>query len=213
MFIPKLYKSEDYNLMKEIIKENSFALLISSVNKIRATHSMMILNEDDPENIYIETHISRANLQAKTFANGDEVLCDFLGAHAYISSSWYDHINVSTWNYEAVQVYGKVDIMNQEELYNHLEKLTYKYEKFQQCPMMVKDMGKEFVEKEMKGAFGLKIIPTEIFIKQKLSQNRKENDYESIILNLENSDENGRQIAGKMKQIKKINNIKKPNII
>lgn len=213
MFIPKLYKSEDYNLMKEIIKENSFALLISSVNKIRATHSMMILNEDDPENIYIETHISRANLQAKTLANGDEVLCDFLGAHAYISSSWYDHINVSTWNYEAVQVYGKVDIMNQEELYNHLEKLTYKYEKFQQCPMMVKDMGKEFVEKEMKGAFGLKIIPTEIFIKQKLSQNRKENDYESIILNLENSDENGRQIAGKMKQIKKINNIKKPNII
>ena len=213
MFIPKLYKSEDYNLMKEIIKENSFALLISSVNKIRATHSMMILNEDDPENIYIETHISRANLQAKTLANGDEVLCDFLGAHAYISSSWYDHINVSTWNYEAVQVYGKVDIMNQEELYNHLEKLTYKYEKFQQCPMMVKDMGKEFVEKEMKSAFGLKIIPTEIFIKQKLSQNRKENDYESIILNLENSDENGRQIAGKMKQIKKINNIKKPNII
>lgn len=213
MFIPKLYKSEDYNLMKEIIKENSFALLISSVNKIRATHSMMILNEDDLENIYIETHISRANLQAKTLANGDEVLCDFLGAHAYISSSWYDHINVSTWNYEAVQVYGKVDIMNQEELYNHLEKLTYKYEKFQQCPMMVKDMGKEFVEKEMKGAFGLKIIPTEIFIKQKLSQNRKENDYESIILNLENSDENGRQIAGKMKQIKKINNIKKPNII
>ncbi|MEG2078799.1 FMN-binding negative transcriptional regulator, partial [Chryseobacterium sp.] len=212
-FIPKLYKSEDYNLMKEIIKENSFALLISSVNKIRATHSMMILNEDDPENIYIETHISRANLQAKTLANGDEVLCDFLGAHTYISSSWYDHINVSTWNYEAVQVYGKVDIMNQEELYNHLEKLTYKYEKFQQCPMMVKDMGKEFVEKEMKGAFGLKIIPTEIFIKQKLSQNRKENDYESIILNLENSDENGRQIAGKMKQIKKINNIKKPNII
>lgn len=74
-------------------------------------------------------------------------------------------------------------------------------------------MGKEFVEKEMKGTFGLKIIPTEIFIKQKLSQNRKENDYESIILNLENSDENGRQIAGKMKQIKKINNIKKPNII
>jgi transcriptional regulator len=42
---------------------------------------------------------------------------------------------------------------------------------------MVKDMGKEFVEKEMKGAFGIKIIPSEIFIKQKLSQNRKENDF------------------------------------
>ncbi len=199
MYIPKLYKSEDLHLMKEIIKENAFALLISSADKIRATHSMMMLNEDDPESTYIETHISKANPQAKILKNGDEVLCDFLGAHTYISSSWYDHINVSTWNYEAVQIYGKVEVMNNDELYKHLEKLTSKYESVQQCPMFVKVMGKEFVEKEMKGAFGLKIIPTEIFIKQKLSQNRKENDFLSIISHLENSDENGRKIAEKMK--------------
>lgn len=203
MFIPKLYRSKDYNLMREIIKENSFALLISSADKIRATHAMMMLNEDDPENAYIETHISRANPQAKTLKNGDEVLCDFLGAHTYISSSWYDHINVSTWNYEAVQVYGKIELMNHDELYAHLDKLTSKYEKFQQCPMMVKDMGKEFVEKEMKGAFGIKIIPNEIFIKQKLSQNRKEADYDNIITHLEGSDDNAKKIAEKMKAIKK----------
>ncbi|MDR6527196.1 transcriptional regulator [Chryseobacterium rhizosphaerae] len=203
MFIPKLYRSEDFNVMKAIISENSFALLISSVDKIRATHSMMMLNEDNPENSYIETHISRANPQAKILKNGDEVLCDFLGAHAYISSSWYDHVNVSTWNYEAVQIRGKVELMDHDELYAHLDKLTSKYEKFQQCPMMVKDMGKEFVEKEMKGAFGIKIIPTEIFIKQKLSQNRKESDFDNIISQLETSDDNARKIAGKMKLIKK----------
>ncbi|PRB05253.1 transcriptional regulator [Chryseobacterium sp. MYb7] len=203
MFIPKLYRSEDFDVMRNIIKENSFALLISSVDKIRATHSMMMLNEDDPENIYVETHISRANPQAKTLKNGDEVLCDFLGAHTYISSSWYDHINVSTWNYEAVQIHGKVELMNHDELYAHLDKLTSKYEIFQQCPMMVKDMGREFVEKEMKGAFGIKIIPTEIFIKQKLSQNRKENDFNNIITQLEQSDDNARKIAEKMKAIKK----------
>ncbi|MDG4652785.1 FMN-binding negative transcriptional regulator [Chryseobacterium arthrosphaerae] len=204
MFVPKLYRSEDMDVMREIIKENSFALLISSVDKIRATHSMMMLNENDPENVYIETHISRVNPQARTLKNGDEVLCDFLGSHAYISSSWYDHINVSTWNYEAVQIYGKVELMNHDELYAHLEKLTSKYENFQQCPVMVKDMGKEFVEKEMKGAFGMKILPTEIFIKQKLSQNRKENDFQNIILHLEESaDDNARKIAEKMKLIKK----------
>lgn len=201
MFIPKLYRSEDYNLMKEIIRENAFALLISAADKIRATHSMMLLNEDDPENIYIETHISRANPQAKILKNGDDVLCDFLGAHAYISSSWYDHVNVSTWNYEAVQINGTVELMDSDDLYNHLEKLTSKYEKLQKCPMMVKDMGKEFVEKEMKGAFGLKIIPTEIFITQKLSQNRKETDFQNIIIQLENSDDDGKKIAEKMKQI------------
>lgn len=203
MFIPKLYRSEDLDLMREIIRDNAFALLISSSEKIRATHAMMMLNENDPENVYVETHISRANPQAKTVKDGDEVLCDFLGAHTYISSSWYDHTNVSTWNYEAVQVYGKVQLMNHDELYQHLEKLTSKYESFQKCPVMVQDMGRKFVEKEMKGAFGLKIIPTEIFIKQKLSQNRKDHDYQNIISELEHSDENGRKIAEKMKLIKK----------
>lgn len=204
MFVPKLYRSEDMDLMRAIIRENSFALLVSSADKIRATHSMMMLNENDPENAYLETHISRANPQAKTIKDGDEVLCDFLGAHTYISSSWYDHINVSTWNYEAVQIYGKVQLMDSEELYQHLDQLTAKYEKPQQCPMMVKDMGREFVEKEMKGAFGLKIIPTEIFIKQKLSQNRKEADFQSIISHLENSsDIYAEKIAEKMKLIQK----------
>ncbi|WP_294203828.1 FMN-binding negative transcriptional regulator [uncultured Chryseobacterium sp.] len=203
MYTPRLYKSEELALMKDIIRENAFALLISSEEKIRATHSMMILNEDDPENRYIETHISRANPQAKLLKDGSEVLCDFLGAHAYISSSWYDHINVSTWNYEAVQIYGKVELMNDDELYRHLDKLTTKYEKAQHCPVMLNDMGKAFVEKEMKGAFGMKIIPTEIFIKQKLSQSRKELDFRNIITNLEGRDENARRIAGKMKLLKK----------
>ncbi|WP_294225162.1 FMN-binding negative transcriptional regulator [uncultured Chryseobacterium sp.] len=203
MYTPRLYKSKELALMKDIIRENAFALLISSEEKIRATHSMMILNEDDPENRYIETHISRANPQAKLLKDGSEVLCDFLGAHAYISSSWYDHINVSTWNYEAVQIHGKVELMNDDELYRHLDKLTNKYEKAQHCPVMLNDMGKAFVEKEMKGAFGMKIIPTEIFIKQKLSQSRKELDFRNIITNLEGGDENARRIAGKMKLLKK----------
>lgn len=60
---------------------------------------------------------------------------------------------MTMWNYEAVQIYGKANLMSQEKLYNHLEKLTYNYDKFQQCPMIVQDMGKEFLEKEMKGAF------------------------------------------------------------
>ena len=45
MFIPKIYKSEDKALMKKIIGENGFALLISDKEKLTATHSMFLLNE------------------------------------------------------------------------------------------------------------------------------------------------------------------------
>ena len=201
MYIPKIYRSEDAELMKKIISENAFALLISDKEKLLATHSMFLLNENDG-NFYLETHISKANFQAKVLKDGDEVLCDFLGAHSYISSSWYEKTNVSTWNYEAVQIRGKVKLMNDEELFQHLEKLTFKYEKTQKCPMLAENMGDDFVKKEMKGAFGINIFPTEIFIAQKLSQNRNDQDFQNIILNLEHSNnENSKEIAEKMKRI------------
>ncbi|KFC19756.1 FMN-binding negative transcriptional regulator [Chryseobacterium sp. FH1] len=200
MFIPKIYKSQDQELMKKIISENAFALLISDKEKLSATHSMFLLNEDN-DGFYLETHISKANFQAKVLKDDDEVLCDFLGAHSYISSSWYEKTNVSTWNYEAVQIRGKVKLMSDDELYKHLTKLTFKYEKTQKCPMFVENMGDEMVRKEMKGAFGINIIPTEIFIANKLSQNRNEFDFENIILNLEQSDSaNEKKVAELMKK-------------
>ena len=92
--------------------------------------------------------------------------------------------------------------MNDEELFQHLEKLTFKYEKTQKCPMLVENMGDELVKKEMKGAFGIHIFPTEIFIATKLRQNRNKLDFENIILNLEQSNnESSKEIAEKMKMI------------
>ena len=204
MYIPKIYKSEDQDLMKKIISENGFALLISDKEKLAATHCMFLLNQNGG-NFYLETHISKANFQAKVLKDGDEVLCDFLGAHSYISSSWYDHKNVSTWNYEAVQICGKVKLMNDEELYEHLRKLTFKYEKPQKCPMFVENMGDEYVRKEMKGAFGIHIFPTEIYVASKLSQNRNEANAERIISNLiEADDSDSKKIAEKMKKNRNI---------
>ena len=204
MYIPKIYKSEDQKLMKEIIRENSFALLISDKEKLSATHSMFLVNENEV-NFYLETHISKANFQAKVLKDGDEVLCDFLGAHSYISSSWYDHQNVSTWNYEAVQIRGKVKLMNDDELYEHLRKLTFKYEKNQKCPMLVENMEDEYVKNEMKGAFGIHIFPTEIYVASKLSQNRNEANAERIISNLiEADDSDSKKIAEKMKKNRNI---------
>lgn len=201
MYIPKIYKSEDQELMKKIISENGFALLISDKEKLAATHSMFFVNEKE-DGFLLETHISKANFQANVLKDGDEVLCDFLGAHSYISSSWYDHKNVSTWNYEAVQIRGKMKLMNDDELYEHLRKLTFKYEKPQKCPMLVENMGDEYVKNEMKGAFGIYIFPTEISIVNKLSQNRNESDFRNIIKELEeSSDGNSQRIAEKIRNL------------
>lgn len=203
MLLPRIFKSEDFELLKEIIEENSFSNLIINKDRIISTKAMMLVNGIEKDNFFIETHLNRANPVARNIKKVEqEVLCDFTGAHTYISSSWYDHINVSTWNYEAVQIYGNVEIMSDEELYNHVKKLNDKYEPSQKCPMTVEKMGREYVESEMKGAIGIKIIPAEIKIKQKLSQNKNETNFKKIIKNLEESDYHMDKImAQKMKKI------------
>lgn len=198
MFIPRNYKSEDLSLLKKIINENAFGLLISDKEKLLATHAMFMIDGND-DDFKLESHFSKANPQSKLLKDGDEVLCDFLGSHTYISSSWYEKTNVSTWNYQAVQIRGKVQLMNDSQLYNHLEKLTDKYESSQKCPMQLVNMGDDFVKKEMKGAFGIFIIPTEIYIANKLSQNRNDQDYDNIIKELkESNDHQAKNVADQM---------------
>ena len=187
MYLPKIFKSEDLKLAKEIISENSFSSLIVSSEKILSTKAMILVNQDEKDDFYLETHLSRANPVAKILANDLEVLCDFIGANTYISSSWYDHINVSTWNYEAVQVYGKVQLMSDDEFYVHLKRLTEKFESPQKCPMTIDKMGDKYVGQEMKGAVGFNILPSEINVKQKLSQNRNTKNKERIVQALNKS--------------------------
>ena len=68
--------------------------------------------------------------------------------------------------------------------------------------MYVQNMGDDFVRKEMKGAFGMNIIPDEIFIKSKLSQNRNKKNLNMIIENLQDSgDNNALIIADKMLKV------------
>jgi transcriptional regulator len=204
MLLTKQFKSDDFNLLNEIVKDNSFASLITYHEKILSTKAMMQMNEIGNNIFTIDTHLSRAKPIAKLVKEGSEVLCDFLGAHTYISSSWYNHINVSTWNYEQVQIYGRVEIMTDTELYQHLKNLTDFFELPQKCPMTLERMGNEYVEKEMKGALGLKITPTEINIKQKLSQNRDEVNYQNIIENLNKTgDAMDKIIANKMANLKR----------
>ena len=107
-------------------------------------------------------HLSRANQQAKSLKDGVEVLAIFNGPHAYVSSGWYNHANVPTWNYIAVHLYGKIRICNDEELHAHLTSLTAHYERNMAKPQDVSSMPAEMVKTQMKGIIGFQIEVTKI---------------------------------------------------
>ncbi len=200
MYISKLYREEDREKILEFLKQNEFATLVTyDGEKPTASHLLMEVVEDG-EQLFVNGHMSKANPLWKTFEQTPEVLVIFQGPHTYISPTWYNHVNVPTWNYQAVHVYGSPRIVaDHAEAYNLLSKLIKRHEAENQYKL--ETLPQDFVAKEMKGIVAFQIVVTRIEANYKLSQNRNDEDYHNIVSRLEErDDEMSRGVAEAMKE-------------
>lgn len=204
MYIPKRYQITDVKEVKRFIEKNSFGIIVTqSEHKPIATHVPLLLNQAGDTD-YLTTHLAIGNPQWQSIKKepNQNVLVIFPGPHTYISSSWYENENVPTWNYQAVHVYGKANIMDPIELEADLSNLLQKYEGHRENPVLWEKLSER--TKRMKNAVvGLKITITEIEAAYKLSQNRNDRDYANIIAQLlQAEDADARTIAKEMKRMK-----------
>jgi transcriptional regulator len=204
MFIPAYYRNSDLSEIKNFLRKNSFATLVTSENgRSEASHIPIELVEEENGIMFLQGHLSRANPQWRSFSNAASVLAIFQGAHTYISSSWYNHINVPTWNYMAVHIYGKIKIIEGEELLQSLKELVNKYEVVSSRPIKVEELPADMMEKYLNGIVGFRIEIEKIEGKWKMSQNRNKEDFQNVIRELEKlNDENAHLVAGEMKRLK-----------
>lgn len=205
MYVPPSFRNTNIEQVREFICKNSFGILISQINsKPWATHIPLELDKNEQGKDILSGHISKGNPQWKNFADNTQILAIFSGSHSYISSSWYDHENVPTWNYIAVHIYGRIKIIEGEKLFNALKKLVDKYEKTSENPVSLEHMSEKFLNKEIKGIVGFEIEIEEIQAAYKLSQNRDHKNHENITKELQKrGDFNAREIAKEMKRHKK----------
>lgn len=203
MYIPRLFKNDDGEAIQQFIQENGFGIIVShSDHGILATHIPMELEEEKDE-FFLRGHVAKGNPQWKHFENEQEVLAIFQGVHTYISSSWYNHINVPTWNYLAVHVYGNIRLLNDSELYQSVKRLVDNYEQDSSKPFTVESMPEDDLKKQMRGIVGFEIKITKIEGKKKLSQNRNDEDYQNVISELEKrNDSHSHQIAKEMRKLR-----------
>jgi transcriptional regulator len=184
MYIPEIYQNHNQSEIEEFIHDKGFGILINQTNeKLAATHIPLVLETDLKGEKKLVGHMSLENPQAASLKPNDEVLVVFSGPHSYISSSWYDHENVPTWNYIAVHAYGKIKILNLEQTIDSLKVLVDKYEKNSINPVRVEDFSKKTML-QAKGIIGFEIIITKIEATKKLSQNRDDKNYQNIISEL-----------------------------
>ncbi|MEH7547440.1 MULTISPECIES: FMN-binding negative transcriptional regulator [Bacillaceae] len=201
MYIPKYFKVTNVDEIWDFVQKNSFGTIVTTEQgKPIATHLPLGLTKKG-DDYYITGHMAFGNPQWRTFETCEDVLVLFQGPNAYISSSWYSHENVPTWNYQAIHMYGKASILEKDELIEELTGMLEKYEHNRENPVLWDKLSPELLENQLKGIVGFKIKVEEIQAAYKLSQNRNETDYISIIDKLQNEGNlNSKQIAELMEK-------------
>jgi transcriptional regulator len=204
MYIPNIYKNENADEIRSFLKANSFGILINQTEgKLWGTHIPLELETNAQGKEVLFGHISKENPQWKGFEKDASVLAIFSGSHSYISSSWYDHENVPTWNYIAVHVYGKIRIVEGEELLSSLKKLVDKYEATSKNPVKIENLSATTMM-QAQGIVAFEIEIEEIQGQSKLSQNRDDKNHQNIISELEKTGcPNAKAIACEMAKQRK----------
>lgn len=205
MYIPRTNRWDDEEAVFRFLHAHPFALIVSNgPHGIEATHVPVEIEPSINGEPVIRTHIARANPQWRTFTSGEEILVVFTGPHAYISSSWYDHINVPTWNYLAVHIYGRVRILDHEETLASLNRLVARYEQGSKKPFSIEQMSEKDVHNHIKALVAFEISISRIDAKAKMSQNRDAHNIGLITAALEErGDEQSKAVKEAMEQMLK----------
>jgi len=189
MYIPKYFKEDNLELIEEVLIQYSFATLITvHNNKPIISHIPLEYIKENNEQ-FLLGHLSLGNQQWKLIQNNKDVVAIFQGPNSYITSKWYDHMNVPTWNYVAIHVTGDAEIISdREELVKILKMQIDKYESGRENPLRFDDFTKEFLDEEIKGVIGIRIRVKNLEANFKLSQNRDMKNFDNIIGQLQKSE-------------------------
>lgn len=195
MYIPPAFAEDRPEELHEIIQAASLPVIISPARSktgamlLVATHLPLILDGDQ-----LIGHIARANDHWKNFDPNPESLAIFAAHDGYVSPSWYPSKAetgrvVPTWNYEAVHVYGRLEIIQDPALLLPIvTRLTRRHEDHRAHPWHVSDAPPDYISSQLKGIVGVVLHISRLEGKRKLSQNKTSEDQVGVIAGL--SDEN-----------------------
>lgn len=184
MYTPKYTQEKDWNTIAAFIRQNSFALLVSVENGLPVgTHLPLELEEKvaGQGEFVLRGHIANANPQSAAFTSGQTFMAVFMEPHSYISSSWYAKEKIPTWNYIAVHIYGKLRVQEPDELVQSLAALMQRYEAGSAHPVKMSDISEKELHNNLKAITGFELSIDRVDTRFKLSQNRNDQDYFSVV--------------------------------
>lgn len=198
------FKGQDAEEVIQFMKEHPFVFLtgVDEDNKPVATQVPVFIDERDGK-LFLSGHIMRQTDHHKAFEQNNNVLAVFTGPHTYVSATWYTKAMGSTWNYMSVHAHGRIRFGDKEELVAVLKRLTLHYENGNTGSSTIFDnLPAEYTESMMKGIVPFEVEITDLQHVFKLSQNRDEESYDNIIVQLKQKGGDAAAIAEIMEKRK-----------
>jgi transcriptional regulator len=185
------------------MRAHPFALIcgVDEKNKPVATQ-VPFLFEERGDKLFLLGHFMKKQDHTNAFLKNPNVLVVFSGPHTYVSASWYENKKIaSTWNYQSVQVEGKICFQDTEFLLRLLTRLTETFES-PGSPSLVQNMDPDYVRQMMQAIVGFEVEVLSVRHVFKLSQNRDKQSHAHIISRLDEQGGDAGEIANAMKRKK-----------
>jgi len=181
------YLLDDLDEIRRMINENPWATLVSQASEGLVASHYPILVDRAREELSIVTHLGRPDDRIHELPN-HELLVIVQGPHGYVSSSWYrEHVEVPTWNFLTAHLSGTPEILSDEENSAVLHQLVEHFESRVEKPRLLDGTPEDAdnARRDMRGTVGLRLTPTHIVAKRKMSQNQQPEILDAVIEQLE----------------------------
>jgi transcriptional regulator len=187
MYLPPHCKVEEFEVIKDFLAAYPLGNIISNAGDSLQMSYLPFLLEIENDKMSVIGHIARSNTQLASLKD-ENVIVGFQGPDRYISPTWYESLDqVPTWNYAAVEVRGRVELINDfDGIESILSKSINFFEKRNQTDWIY-NLPEDRRQMMVKHIVGIKIHIEHIEGKFKLSQNRKSPDENKVFRLLEAS--------------------------
>lgn len=182
MYVPLPYQEMRREVLLAAIEARSFGTLISAgAGEVQLSHLPFVLHGDAGEELLV-AHLARSNPQWRDLAAGTEAVASFLVDDGYISPGWYPSKAengrvVPTWNYIAVEVRGRAEVVETgPELLEFIDLLTARHEQGRATPWSTADAPTEFTAALLGGIVGVRLRIAELTGVWKLDQQKRADD-------------------------------------
>lgn len=203
MYIPMDFELKNQELILAYLEQHPFgSLSVNGSNGIPEIVHIPFTCEFGNSTKYLEFHVANENTIVSRISEMNQGKMSVLGAHGYISSSVYTHVNVPTYNYQSVHISGQIEPLTSFELKNHLTKLVDSFERNRANKVHMNQWPEDLIHAYMQEITGYRIEMQQVEAAFKLSQNRNEVDFHHILADLSSGSSTDQQLAEAMKQTK-----------